>query len=132
MFFKAAITSLFSILCSCVSFKSINLNHGSRYDFKLLVVYICCYPMNHSLSSSSIISLKSPGSDSSSVCSNSFKCFSGSGHKVGSSGMENNKAKILVGDNGYVLEDVPHFSDYIPNLPVGPKFHSFDEFPPKD
>ncbi|GMP35007.1 hypothetical protein CsSME_00007646 [Camellia sinensis var. sinensis] len=25
--------------------------------------------------------------------------------------------KIVTGDNGYVLEDVPHLSDYIPDLP---------------
>lgn len=28
------------------------------------------------------------------------------------------KQKIVTGDGGYVLEDVPHLSDYIPNLPV--------------
>jgi len=28
------------------------------------------------------------------------------------------KKKIVIGDDGYVLEDVPHLSDYIPNLPV--------------
>lgn len=26
--------------------------------------------------------------------------------------------KIIKGEYGYVLEDVPHLSDYIPNLPV--------------
>lgn len=26
--------------------------------------------------------------------------------------------KVVNGENGYVLEDVPHLSDYIPNLPV--------------
>lgn len=26
--------------------------------------------------------------------------------------------KVETGDAGYVLEDVPHLSDYIPNLPV--------------
>lgn len=26
--------------------------------------------------------------------------------------------KIVHGDAGYILEDVPHFADYIPNLPV--------------
>ncbi|KAK4798332.1 hypothetical protein SAY86_030658 [Trapa natans] len=30
------------------------------------------------------------------------------------------KAKIITGDYGYVLEDVPHFSDYISNLPTYP------------
>ena len=27
-------------------------------------------------------------------------------------------AKLVVGDAGYVLEDVPHVSDYLPDLPV--------------
>ena len=26
--------------------------------------------------------------------------------------------KVVTGDHGYVLEDVPHLADYIPNLPV--------------
>lgn len=26
--------------------------------------------------------------------------------------------KVVTGDHGYVLEDVPHLTDYIPNLPV--------------
>ncbi|KAK9947874.1 hypothetical protein M0R45_003472 [Rubus argutus] len=77
-------------------------------------------------SSSAIMSLKPPGSDSNSVVTprsggsrNSFTSFSGSGHKVGSPRVVmENKPKIVVGDNGYVLEDVPHFSDYIPNLPT--------------
>jgi hypothetical protein len=35
--------------------------------------------------------------------------------------MENlsySEPKIVTGDAGYVLEDVPHFTDYIPDLPV--------------
>nr|AVZ46892.1 putative phosphofructokinase [Haloxylon ammodendron] len=28
--------------------------------------------------------------------------------------------KIIKGDGGYVLDDVPHFSDYLPNLPTYP------------
>ena len=28
------------------------------------------------------------------------------------------KKKIVFGEAGYVLEDVPHLSDYIPDLPV--------------
>lgn len=36
--------------------------------------------------------------------------------------MENNiiswEMKVETGDAGYVLEDVPHLTDYIPNLPV--------------
>lgn len=30
----------------------------------------------------------------------------------------NSQAKILYGPDGYILEDVPHLSDYIPELPV--------------
>jgi 6-phosphofructokinase 1 len=26
--------------------------------------------------------------------------------------------KVVHGDAGYILEDVPHLSDYVPNLPV--------------
>lgn len=31
--------------------------------------------------------------------------------------------KIVTGTAGYILEDVPHFTDYIPNLPVRRRFH---------
>ncbi|XP_073034088.1 ATP-dependent 6-phosphofructokinase 3-like [Primulina eburnea] len=32
----------------------------------------------------------------------------------------NSMPKIVNGEHGYILEDVPHLSDYIPNLPVHP------------
>ncbi|KAF8036405.1 hypothetical protein BT93_C2194 [Corymbia citriodora subsp. variegata] len=32
--------------------------------------------------------------------------------------MDDSSKKIVTGDAGYVLEDVPHFSDYIPDLPT--------------
>ena len=32
--------------------------------------------------------------------------------------INSSKAKIVHGDSGYVLEDVPHLSDYIFDLPV--------------
>ncbi|KAM7490486.1 hypothetical protein LguiA_033407 [Lonicera macranthoides] len=32
----------------------------------------------------------------------------------------NYQMKVVNGDNGYVLEDVPHLTDYIPNLPTSP------------
>lgn len=32
------------------------------------------------------------------------------------------KRKIVTGSAGYVLEDVPHLSDYIPDLPVRRRF----------
>ncbi|GKE51621.1 hypothetical protein Tco_1486777, partial [Tanacetum coccineum] len=28
--------------------------------------------------------------------------------------------KVVTGDHGYVLQDVPHLTDYIPNLPTYP------------
>ncbi|KAK4838291.1 hypothetical protein QYF36_012645 [Acer negundo] len=31
---------------------------------------------------------------------------------------DNSERKIVTGDAGYVLEDVPHLSDYIPDLPI--------------
>jgi hypothetical protein len=37
----------------------------------------------------------------------------------------NSKPKIVRGAAGYVLEDVPHLSDYIPDLPVRRRSHSF-------
>ncbi|KAK4280967.1 hypothetical protein QN277_012517 [Acacia crassicarpa] len=36
------------------------------------------------------------------------------------SGVNNCKPKVVTGPLGYVLEDVPHLSDYIPNLPTYP------------
>lgn len=42
---------------------------------------------------------------------------------MGSNG--NHKAKIVTGQAGYVLQDVPHLSDYIPDLPVSRRFSSF-------
>lgn len=37
----------------------------------------------------------------------------------------NSKPKIVTGSAGYVLEDVPHLTDYIPHLPVRPLFSYF-------
>ncbi|KAM2313516.1 hypothetical protein ACFX1S_026671 [Malus domestica] len=78
-------------------------------------------------SSSAIVSLKGTGiSDFSNPVSGSrtwLKSSSGSGQKVGCfsrSQMENMGNKVVVGAGGYVLEDVPHFSDYIPHLPTYP------------
>ena len=36
------------------------------------------------------------------------------------SGDKNIHMKIVEGEAGYILEDIPHFIDYIPNLPVYP------------
>lgn len=35
-------------------------------------------------------------------------------------GSQDSQMKIVRGDFGYIIEDVPHFSDYIPNLPTYP------------
>lgn len=35
------------------------------------------------------------------------------------------KPKVVMGEAGYVLEDVPHLSDYIPDLPVRRRFFPF-------
>ncbi|KAJ1387893.1 Pyrophosphate-dependent phosphofructokinase [Sesbania bispinosa] len=36
------------------------------------------------------------------------------------SAVDNSKAKIVTGPAGYILEDVPHLTDFIPNLPTYP------------
>lgn len=38
----------------------------------------------------------------------------------------NSELKIVTGDAGYVLEDVPHLTDYLPDLPV--TFFSLSNF----
>lgn len=35
----------------------------------------------------------------------------------------NTDPKVVTGTAGYVLEDVPHLTDYFPNLPVRRRFH---------
>ncbi|XP_004238509.1 ATP-dependent 6-phosphofructokinase 6-like [Solanum lycopersicum] len=42
------------------------------------------------------------------------------GSLVDSFALHNLNKKIVMGDNGYVFEDVPHLSDYIPSLPTYP------------
>lgn len=37
---------------------------------------------------------------------------------------ENSQMKIVNGDYGYVLEDVPHLTDYIADLPVTHTYHA--------
>ncbi|XP_044463838.1 ATP-dependent 6-phosphofructokinase 3-like [Mangifera indica] len=54
---------------------------------------------------------------SSSSLSSSSKGSPRKGNLMGSSS-DNTKPKIVNGPAGYVLEDVPHLSDYIPNLPT--------------
>ncbi|KAH6826798.1 phosphofructokinase 3 [Perilla frutescens var. hirtella] len=51
------------------------------------------------------------------ACPNSGNGFS----KLPTMGLESNsKPKIVTGEFGYTLEDVPHLSDYIPHLPTYP------------
>nr|XP_043619277.1 ATP-dependent 6-phosphofructokinase 6-like [Erigeron canadensis] len=40
--------------------------------------------------------------------------------KVAVSGENQSQPKVVTGDHGYVLEDVPHLTDYIPHLPTYP------------
>ncbi|KAK4756940.1 hypothetical protein SAY87_007067 [Trapa incisa] len=54
----------------------------------------------------------------SSVCFASSKAGISSNGSLGISGVSN--SKIVTGDCGYVLEDVPHFTDYITHLPAYP------------
>lgn len=42
--------------------------------------------------------------------------------KLGSEAVMGTKPKVVSGPAGYILEDVPHLSDYIPNLPVRRRF----------
>lgn len=79
-------------------------------------------------------SMDSPISSSASLAAPRFRCFdplssaTSPNHSPRSyftssrnGSMENlsySEPKIVTGDSGYVLEDVPHFTDYIPDLPV--------------
>jgi len=38
----------------------------------------------------------------------------------------NTDPKVVTGAAGYILEDVPHLTDYIANLPVRRRFHRSD------
>lgn len=38
----------------------------------------------------------------------------------------NSDPKVVTGAAGYILEDVPHLTDYIPNLQVRRRFHRSD------
>ncbi|KAF8034074.1 hypothetical protein BT93_C0375 [Corymbia citriodora subsp. variegata] len=58
-----------------------------------------------------------PGKLDGAACSGSSS-LSAAGGSAGVS--DTTKKKIVTGDAGYILEDVPHFSDYIPNLPSYP------------
>lgn len=40
----------------------------------------------------------------------------------------NSQPKVVTGTAGYILEDVPHLTDYIPNLPVRRCFHQLQVF----
>ncbi|KAJ4835597.1 ATP-dependent 6-phosphofructokinase 3 [Turnera subulata] len=83
--------------------------------------------------SSSLLKSRFPDSSSLVVTTNSSALSfsaraagSGSGIKVGSPrsrvvmASTPSKPKIVTGDYGYVLEDVPHLTDYLPDLPTYP------------
>ncbi|XAR67665.1 6-phosphofructokinase [Bertholletia excelsa] len=85
----------------------------------------------HRISSSSVLTSPrfrcfDPSSSTSTTCSVRFRspAVSSAESECGADGvMEssiNYKPKIVNGEAGYVLEDVPHLSDYIPNLPTYP------------
>lgn len=74
-----------------------------------------------------ISSLKARRLDSRSSASRNCVVSLGSDSKVRSSRIVmglgaaaggDHKPKVVMGEAGYVLEDVPHLSDYIPDLPV--------------
>nr|AIE47276.1 phosphofructokinase [Hevea brasiliensis] len=68
---------------------------------------------------SSSICFSAPTSDSGSDSTFSMIGFSrASMSNVNGNGNGNIKPKIVNGDFGYVLEDVPHLTDYIPDLPT--------------
>ena len=64
--------------------------------------------------------------DSSTSSSSEKRLESGPGFSrvvmAGSDSDNFSKPKIATGSSGYVLEDVPHLSDYIPDLPVRRRF----------
>lgn len=66
----------------------------------------------------SVSTLKLCGMDNSNSMLNNSKFSNASMKFSPSASMSGTPPKIVTGDYGYVLEDVPHFSDYIPNPPV--------------
>lgn len=77
--------------------------------------------MEASMVSSAIRSMNMQGENLSPNSSSKLKNGSVS---FSSSTAGNLEPKIVKGKDGYVLEDVPHFSDYISNLPVSRSFSS--------
>ncbi|KAK1354834.1 ATP-dependent 6-phosphofructokinase [Heracleum sosnowskyi] len=71
--------------------------------------------MEASMISSSIHSMKMQGENFS---PNSLSKLKNSSVSFPSSATGNMEPKIVLGEDGYVLEDVPHFSDYISDLPT--------------
>lgn len=81
----------------------------------------------HASSIPSLLNLRSLDSSRSSSSSRNRFVTVGSGPRNGNSPvvMEASngfKRKVVTGSAGYVLEDVPHLSDYIPDLPVRRRF----------
>ncbi|KAL1825426.1 hypothetical protein ACET3Z_012204 [Daucus carota] len=71
--------------------------------------------MEASMLSSAVPSMNMHGKGTENSTSSVSKLKNGS---VSFSAAGNMEPKIVKGEDGYVLEDVPHFTDYIPNLPT--------------
>ena len=96
------------------------INHTSKHKR-------CCWMGTLQYCSGSIPSLlKHRVVDSSTSSSSEKRLESGPGFSrvvmAGSDSDNFSKPKIATGSSGYVLEDVPHLSDYIPDLPVRRRF----------
>ncbi|XP_058067505.1 ATP-dependent 6-phosphofructokinase 3-like [Magnolia sinica] len=75
-------------------------------------------PRFDSISSHSVDLAASPASVRASFPAKNADLKVGSSKAMGSAGKSH--PKIVTGDAGYVLEDVPHLTDYIPDLPTYP------------
>lgn len=65
-----------------------------------------------------VVDSKSPASSSSCSVSSSSGSKLGSCRALMDLGGGDHKPNVVIGEAGYVLEDVPHLSDYIPDLHV--------------
>ena len=70
------------------------------------------------VSSSKLAFLKLPDHTHNTHLPNGFTSFQVTEKKLSMGATNNSQPKIVTGEAGYVLEDVPHLSDYIPDLPV--------------
>ncbi|XP_027175895.1 ATP-dependent 6-phosphofructokinase 3-like [Coffea eugenioides] len=70
------------------------------------------------VSSSKLAFLKLPDHTHNTHLPNGFTSFQVTEKKLSMGATNNSQPKIVTGEAGYVLEDVPHLSDYIPDLPT--------------